>query len=735
MENKNTQIMKHNTCNNDKFLERKTMREEFNTNKDKNSKFNRKWIPYKYLNCHEKKKLMDIASFKDHQKQVSFRNKNKEYKGHKEKHVQKAKPPTPHNTSQYLTSNFAEDKNEHIISINDSTKYLENDMEIDMYGENFNVENFCITGGSMKGMINLSNFLGCFDQEINNSSNSTTSVKKFKDEDHREIRQFREHKEDDDIVNYMSTRIIFNKEKEDCLEFKNKEVRVPLRAVINITCNNLENREISRQKYERKEHSEIKESKEHKEVLASKSSVFLINCLKKDEIQEIDGELFKTYMSYLYDKIENNENFEDIITVKNSENKSEDSNSSISKKEHIRKDEFISRIKTSSCYQGNETDIENLIESTINSLLKYIQENNKEGNKESNKENQESNKESKDPTGTIIFLSNEIQINLQERVVNLLNKLNKSNNFSLKYLGFKNQNLSGIPNINAQCNVLETDTSRAQQETQVTQVTQLTLSNYKEEISSILGKYLLNNISEESNETNDTTVSSKIPETHDSHNNHETLSLDLQIKIIQNKKDYRDIINSSEPDEDKEDNLSFKIHLNDHDTNIKSKPQRYTIDQKNKIFLFTVTLPIKNCTLDYELELEITNIGSIPIMKEISLLYDCQLKHNDKTLLTSLDFLHFKDIHIEELLKNKDCTKINNNINNINSITTTDNSLDDDCFLKLTKITDLFQESKNYFNYISGNESAETLINDLNKMISQVNNMKNIIEDKRSKSI
>lgn len=64
------------------------------------------------------------------------------------------KPNTPHNTSQYLTSNFSQGRNEKVSAyISEFTPELEHISE-DLPDDYMNqTDDYCIPGGSMKGKL------------------------------------------------------------------------------------------------------------------------------------------------------------------------------------------------------------------------------------------------------------------------------------------------------------------------------------------------------------------------------------------------------------------------------------------------------------------------------------------------------------------------------------------------------------------------------------------------------
>ena len=67
-------------------------------------------------------------------------------------------PSTPHNTSQYLISNFVRARKDNVMNlISNYTNYLEKDIYSMLTDEILTVDDICVSGGSMKGLINLEN--------------------------------------------------------------------------------------------------------------------------------------------------------------------------------------------------------------------------------------------------------------------------------------------------------------------------------------------------------------------------------------------------------------------------------------------------------------------------------------------------------------------------------------------------------------------------------------------------
>jgi hypothetical protein len=62
------------------------------------------------------------------------------------------KPNTPHNTTQYLTSNFSQGRNEKSSAVVSEFNPYMNDMKEEMLDDYLNhTDDYCIPGGSMKG--------------------------------------------------------------------------------------------------------------------------------------------------------------------------------------------------------------------------------------------------------------------------------------------------------------------------------------------------------------------------------------------------------------------------------------------------------------------------------------------------------------------------------------------------------------------------------------------------------
>lgn len=62
------------------------------------------------------------------------------------------KPNTPHNTTQYLTSNFSQGRNEKSSSIVSEFNPYIDDMKEEMPDDYLNqTDDYCIPGGSMRG--------------------------------------------------------------------------------------------------------------------------------------------------------------------------------------------------------------------------------------------------------------------------------------------------------------------------------------------------------------------------------------------------------------------------------------------------------------------------------------------------------------------------------------------------------------------------------------------------------
>ena len=115
---------------------------------------------------YENRKLMDKESIKDNLKQVYkylnkiFTNNSRILKSldYSKKNINKIiKPATPHNTTQYLTSNFAQGRNEKIVSLPNEYAMFdmneninEEDVLVDYMNE---ADDYCVPGGSMKDIL------------------------------------------------------------------------------------------------------------------------------------------------------------------------------------------------------------------------------------------------------------------------------------------------------------------------------------------------------------------------------------------------------------------------------------------------------------------------------------------------------------------------------------------------------------------------------------------------------
>jgi hypothetical protein len=94
-------------------------------------------------------------------------------------------PSTPHNTSQYLISNFSKGRKEQVINlVNEYTKHMGADLYTMMLDEIINVDDICVSGGSMKGIINSNIEMLPFDAEENAGNYSTQGT--FNEEDNED---------------------------------------------------------------------------------------------------------------------------------------------------------------------------------------------------------------------------------------------------------------------------------------------------------------------------------------------------------------------------------------------------------------------------------------------------------------------------------------------------------------------------------------------------------------------
>ena len=93
-------------------------------------------------NWRQLRKNVKLA-FKLRKKVKNFHNKNSE------KSLQI--PPTPHNTGQFLISNYCQGRHEKLFNYN--SDYLHRDVYSNLI-ENAAMDDLCVTGGTMKGIIN-----------------------------------------------------------------------------------------------------------------------------------------------------------------------------------------------------------------------------------------------------------------------------------------------------------------------------------------------------------------------------------------------------------------------------------------------------------------------------------------------------------------------------------------------------------------------------------------------------
>jgi len=666
MENKNSEIAE---IDDEKLLEKKSKRKEFFKKNYNSNKYKRKWIPFKFLNYADRKRLIDEASFKDHKKQVSFSQKQKDFKGCFKGKGQDDKPPTPHNTSQYLTSNFSGDKNDQIIMIDYSTKYLQSDMDIDIYPQNFDEENICITGGSMKGIINF-NFLDSFDKnEIDSDSNNMT-LKKSNYKPHSE------EMEDVEFYNkpkhFLQSKIYLDKDRESKAKSNGTKTRIPLKMKVSL------NESMASKNTNQIQHQDLLLEKllqndiSYSERMIKK--IVLVNALTHEEI-ESSKELIQFSLEYLYENLHR----KDHVAIM-SPGLTADLH--YSKKEESTK-EFLMDVllDKSFLYQENfKYSTDKLIDSTINLLSKYSFVDNSLGKEKY----------------SIIFLCNLSESNiklsymLQERLVNHLNKLSFNNpslkafNVSFDTLLFKKtaSEISGIPNFNDDraCNL-----------------SIITHVNYREKISNILRKYYENNNFSVELISLDLSITLKLPDFKENQN-HKRLSEQI---IIRFKKP--EVIQKTSID----GVYNFTIPL------LKADSLNKTSNKKHSF------------RYEYDLDIiipQLTNIRDETFLNNGSLSYECFLKIPDNTLISSpKNTVQFKDLIINRSIETLDKTSSNSQLdNNVGSMNHKN---------KINNCIDFFQESKDFIHYLSANESAESLIRDLNLMISQVGHFKNQIED------
>jgi hypothetical protein len=122
----------------------------------------------------------NITNWRLMQKNVKFplklKKSGKNFSHFKETNPEKkfAVPSTPHNTGQYLISNFCQVRNEKLF--NYSGDFLQRDIYTNLI-ENAAIDDLCVTGGSMKGIINSHLFRRESDdfstsQSISNTNNT-----------------------------------------------------------------------------------------------------------------------------------------------------------------------------------------------------------------------------------------------------------------------------------------------------------------------------------------------------------------------------------------------------------------------------------------------------------------------------------------------------------------------------------------------------------------------------------
>ena len=744
MENETTEIIKHSSCNKDQMLGKKMNRDDIDKKNHKNHKpgkfckYSKKWIPYKHLTYEDKKKLIDIASFKDHQKQASFYFNKKEFKGSNENQGRnnsyqtqvKVKPPTPHNTSQYLTSNFAEDKAE-LVSTNESIKYLRDDSDLDMYGHDFGVENICVTGGSMKGMINLSNYLGTLGnlgllgtlEDLGNlgklgsldnlgifdDSNIENTFTERKQSDIKSIPEAPQSNTNN--LPKFNSNITINTEKLDKLFYSDNQIHIPMKAEVNI--------------------SQISTITPTNQTCATTSNpdktiLIMINCLTSQDIHNLKDDTFYKTIEQIYDRL----NQKDEIYILSCTN-TDTIVTNYSSKEQTNRNEFRSKVLVNTALDKSEYENkikDKLMNITIDLLTKLFKLEESDKNERNDTKNRHMSKLiSGKEKYNIIFLSNESQSPLQERVKTALNKVNLNKHFNLTNLSFglglRNKNLI-FPFTGIIDETIDND-------------------NYTEIVDNILQKYYIFKICSQKSIGKD--------------------YLELKIKLLRNSKEikensnvlrykFKDEKESKEDIQCEETRVNSQDDLNNEILHIELKfkdleevfikdwkcnnnpyteldSQYFTIilplqtspdEPEVKTFITNSHIPNTKQLLEYEFSLHISNLQNIDLLNEFSLFYKFEYiskqPPNNLKLHSDDKYLHLKDLCIKDQLSNNKITQ----------------NTDIDCVSKITNLFNNIQESSNFINYLSGKDSTETLLKELNMMISQVNNLKNKIENKTS---
>lgn len=122
--------------------------------------------------------LQNKKSFSENKQVCKNRHKKrtrKNYRNKKGKKIMKnlLVPTTPHNTSQYLITNFCQGRNEKVVNLFFGTRNcLEDELCLEEEDELLTIDDLCITGGSMKSIIN-SQYIAKFSSSRKYSEDST----------------------------------------------------------------------------------------------------------------------------------------------------------------------------------------------------------------------------------------------------------------------------------------------------------------------------------------------------------------------------------------------------------------------------------------------------------------------------------------------------------------------------------------------------------------------------------
>jgi hypothetical protein len=83
-------------------------------------------------------------------------------------------PSTPHNTTQFLTENYCEGRTSKLMNfISEYNGLILKDLNYLFFNENLATDDLCVTGGTMKGIINTK-YLELFESSLNNFEDETS---------------------------------------------------------------------------------------------------------------------------------------------------------------------------------------------------------------------------------------------------------------------------------------------------------------------------------------------------------------------------------------------------------------------------------------------------------------------------------------------------------------------------------------------------------------------------------